>query len=154
MVATETIFALEDRYLKLPGLYALWTGVFVSNFAVLLTDDTQGASRDFNAVSNGLSVLYCGMASVNTIYGNRRPSTMLLTAGPIHQYAFWHLFAYYGGSDVVGSHPIGVMNWFMCMLVGMFTLDMIAKTWYITLQPAKYHRYLEGAATPSPDTAT
>ena len=151
MPKTSTLFALEDRYLKMPGLYAMWTGIFVSNFAVLMSDDTQGVSRDFNVWSNGLSVLYCGMASANTIYGNGKPSTMLLTVGPIHQYAFWHLFAYYGGSDVVGSHPIGVMNWFTCFLVGLFTLDMIVKTWYVTLQPAEYTRYIkEGAAAEAP----
>jgi len=67
---------------------------------------------------------------------------MLVTVGPIHQYSFWLLFAYYGGSDVLGSHPLGVMNWVGCIIVGLFTIDMIIKTWYLALHPSKYLAYV------------
>ena len=145
MVATKNLFMLEDRVLQQKGLYAMWTSIFLSNFVVLLTDETAGASRDFNVWANGISVLYCGAAGANNIFGNGLPSTMLLTVGPVHQYAFWHLFAYYGGADVLGQHPIGVMNWIACFLVGFFTVDMIVKTWYVTLFPTKYREYAESA---------
>jgi hypothetical protein len=143
VVAAKTLFKMEDRVLKQTRLYALWTSIFISNCAVLLSDDTQGASRDFNAWANGISVLYCGMSSANNIFGNGLPSTMLLTVGPIHQYAFWHLFAYYGGDAVLGQHPIGVMNWVTCFIVGLFSVDMIVKTWYITAYPTEYAHYVQ-----------
>jgi hypothetical protein len=154
MVEAKTLFTVEDRLMKLPGLYAMWTVVFVSNFLALLSDDTQGVSRDFNVWANGLSVLYCGLASANNIYGNGMPSTMLLTVGPIHQYSFWHLFAYYGGADVLGNHPIGVMNWVGCILVGLFTVDMIVKTWYLTLDPTRYHKYVQQVKDSETQTQT
>ena len=52
MVEAKTLFTVEDRLMKLPGLYAMWTVVFVSNFLALLSDDTQGVSRDFNVWAN------------------------------------------------------------------------------------------------------
>ena len=137
----DTIFKMEDEIFRLPGLYTLWTCLFISNFVVLLTETTTGPARDFNVWSNALSVLYCGFASINTIYGNRLPSTMLLTIGPIHQYAYWLLFSYYHPENILGPNPIGVMNWVQTITVGIFSLDMIFKTWYITLNPDLYRQY-------------
>ena len=138
----STLFGLEDKILKLPGLYAMWTCLFISNFITLLSDDTVGASRDFNIWANGISVLYCGFAGLNTIYGNGLPSTMLVTIGPIHQYAYWLLFAYFKPGNVLGEHPIGVINWVNTVIVGLFSIDMIVKTWYTTLYPASYKQYV------------
>ena len=139
---TQLIFKLEDKIMRQPGLYAMWTTLFISNLSVLLTDNTQGVSRDFNITVNMLSLLYGGFSSWNNIFGNKKPSTMLLTAGPIHQYGHWLLFGYYGGSDVLGSHPIGVMNWVSVILVGLFTVDMVFKTWYLALFPNRYSDYI------------
>ncbi len=139
---SEKLFFLEDKIMKLPGLYTMWTVLYIANFIVLLSDDTQGKSRDFNVWSNAASVIYCSLASVNTIFGNKMPSTMLLIAGPVHQYLHWLLFAYYGGADVLGSHPIGVMNWISVFVVGVFTIDMIIKTWLISIKPDFYNNYV------------
>ena len=139
---TSTLFGLEDKIFKLPGLYAMWTCLFIGNLVTLLIDDTVGPSRDFNIWANGISVLYCGFAGLNNIYGNGLPSTMLVTIGPIHEYAYWLLFAYFKPDNVLGEHPLGVMNWVNTVLVGFFTLDMIVKTWYTTLYPTSYKQYV------------
>ena len=139
----ETIFMMEDKLFKQYGLYAMWTSIYIANLVVLCVDNTKGDSRDFNIIANGLSVLYGGVSSANIIYGNQLPSTFLLIAGPIHQYIFWLLFVYFGGNNVLGSHPIGVFNWFTLFLVGMFTLDMIFKTWFIALYPNSYNNYVK-----------
>ena len=140
---TKTLFMMEDKILGQKGLYTMWTILYIINLIVLCEDNTQGASRDFNIISNGLSVLYCGISSVNMIMGTQLPSTMMLTVGPIHQYLFWMLFAYYGGSDVLGSHPIGVYNWIAVFVVGLFTIDMVIKTWYLSFDPQKYITYMK-----------
>ena len=138
----ETIFMMEDLMLKQVGLYAMWTSIYIANLVVLSIDNTKDNSRDFNIIANGLSVIYGGISSANLIYGNGLPSTMLLVAGPIHQYMFWLLFVYFGGREVLGRHPIGVFNWFTVFLVGMFTLDMIMKTWLVAINPESYHKYV------------
>lgn len=120
----------------------MWTILFVANFVSLLVDDTQGVSRDFNIWSNAISVIYGSLASVNNIFGNKMPSSMLLIAGPVHQYLHWLLFAYFGGSDVLGSHAVGVMNWISLFVVGIFSIDMIIKTWVIAIYPNYYTNYV------------
>ena len=139
---SDKLFIVEDTILKQYGLYTMWTCIYIANLVVLLVDDTKGSSRDFNILVNGFSVLYGSVASVNTIFGNKLPSTMLLIAGPIHQYLFWMIFAYFGGSPVLGSHPIGVMNWFSVFLVGLFTIDMVIKTWALSIYPNLYNEYV------------
>ena len=138
----QKLFYLEDKIMRLPGLYLMWTILFVANFVSLLVDDTQGVSRDFNIWSNAISVIYGSLASVNNIFGNKMPSSMLLIAGPVHQYLHWLLFAYFGGSDVLGSHAVGVMNWISLFVVGLFSIDMIIKTWVIAIYPNYYTDYV------------
>ena len=140
---TNTLFMMEDHILGQKGLYAMWTTLYIINLIVLCEDDTSGPSRDFNIIANGLSVLYCGISGANMILGNQLPSTMMLVIGPIHQYLFWMLFAYYGGKDVLGSHPIGVYNWLTLFIVGAFTIDMVVKTWYLSIDPNKYIEYMK-----------
>ena len=148
---SDKLFLLEDTILKQYGLYTMWTCIYIANLVVLLVDDTKDSSRDFNILVNGFSVLYGSVASVNTIFGNKLPSTMLLIAGPIHQYLFWMIFAYFGGSPVLGSHPIGVMNWFSVFLVGLFTIDMAIKTWALAIYPNLYNEYVNQRNTDGVD---
>ena len=65
---------------------------------------------------------------------------MLLTAGPVHQYSSWLLLAYYRG-NVYGSSPLGVLNGVNTFVVGIFTIDMVIKTWASALYPNYYLDY-------------
>ena len=134
------LFFMEDVIFKQHGLYALWTILYVSNLVVLLVDKEDGDSRNFNLLANGFSVIYCGVASANVLFGNKLPSAVLLVAGPIHQYLYWLFFAYFKG-NVLGSHPLGVMNWITTIIVGTFTIDMVAKTWLLSFNPNFYLNY-------------
>ena len=136
-------FKVEDDIIRLPGLYGLWTVLFLANFVAMLVDNTTGAVRNFNLFANIISVIYPGVASWNNIFGNRVPSTLLLIGGPIHQYSFWILFSYFGGSDVLSGSPLGVLNWISLFIVGLFSIDMIIKTWYTTINPTKYLEYVQ-----------
>ena len=138
----QKMYALEDNYMRMPGLYAMWTALFITNVAVLAVDDTTGPSRDFNLYTALMSTLYCGAASYNTIYGNGKPSSMLMIAGPVHQYCFWILLAFYQG-DVYGKHEVGVMNAVNTAVVGLFSLDMVMKTWFLAAAPQKYLDYIK-----------
>ena len=139
---TGTIFCLEDKIFKQYGLYILWLALYFANLAVLTVDNTAGPSRDFNVLVNGVSVIYCGVSSANNIYGNKLPSTLLLIAGPMHQYLYWLLFVYFGGStNVLTNTPVGSMNWVTTIVVGVFTFDMFVKTWFVTLKTKNYIDY-------------
>ena len=97
-LSADKVFMLEDKIMKQPGLYLMWTILFVINLICLGVDSTTGPIRDFNVLAQFLSTIYSIVSSVNNIYGNKLPSTMLLTAGPVHQYSTWLLLAYYRGN--------------------------------------------------------
>ena len=139
----DKLFMMEDRIFRNVGLYAMWTCLYIANFVTLLVDPTQGPVRDFNIIANGLSVIYCATSSAVTIFGNGLPSTFILLAGPIHQYLYWLLLAYYGGSPPFSGTPTGVMNWINSIIVGIFTLDMIVKTWVLAISPNTYKDYVK-----------
>lgn len=141
-VKAETLFALEDKFMKQPGLYLMWTVLFIANLIALVSDDTNGACRDFNIFSSILTTLYCGLASANQIYGNQKPSAMLLIAGPLHQYSTWLLLAYYRG-NVYGTNPVGVYNGVYTVVVSVFTVDMVVKTWITAIYPNYYLNYVK-----------
>ena len=147
-LTTQKLFYMEDRLLQMPGLYGLWTACFAATLSVLATDKVTGPSRDFLLYTTLLSTLYCSLASVNSIYGNQKPSSLLLMAGPIHQYSFWLLLAYYHG-DVYGADPVGIMNGVNTGLVAAFNLDLLVKTWLLAIWPEKYKNYIQDAAGPA-----
>ena len=108
----QTLFKLEDSVLRMPGLYTLWSVLYWTNLYALLKDSTEGPARTFNIFITVMSTIYCGGAALNNIYGNKMPSTLLVSAGPIHQYSYWLLFAYFGGSSaVLGDSGVALMNW-------------------------------------------
>tara|TARA_Y100000590_G_scaffold409888_1_gene502457 strand:+ start:1336 stop:1806 length:471 start_codon:yes stop_codon:yes gene_type:complete len=140
MISFTRLFELEDRFVRMPGLYLLWTSFFIANMAVLCTDSTVGNSRDFNALLSIGSTLFVAFSSYNTVYGNKLPSTMMLVVGPLYLYSYWALLAYFRG-DVFGDHNLGRLNGAHTVLAGMFSLDMVVKTWFVTLFPQKYEKY-------------
>lgn len=145
-VSADKLFLLEDGVMRHPGLYLMWTVLFLINLIVLFSDSTVGAMRDFNVISSLISTIYVSGSSVNAIYGNNLPSSMLLMAGPIHQYSTWILLGYYGG-DVYGTNALGVMNGVYTVVVGIFTVDMVVKTWSLTLKPDYYLDYMKKKTT-------
>lgn len=142
-VATfKKLHLMEDVYMRMPGLYTFWTVLYVAVLAVLSVDDTTGSSRDFLMILAGVSTVFPAFSGLNLVYGNGLPSTMFLAMGPIYQYLFWQLLAFYR-ADVYGSHPVGVLNAVFTGITGLFTVDMLIKTWLTTLRPTAYKTYAE-----------
>ena len=130
----------EDSLLRMPGLYVFWTSLYAASLACLSVDDTTGSSRDFLLILASVSNVFPVFAGLNLVYGNNIPSTMFNCVGPLFQYFFWQLLAYYR-ADVYGSHPIGVLNVVFTVMTGLFTLDMLVKTWAMTLNPKTFKEY-------------
>ena len=137
----ETLFALDDKFIKSNGLYALWMGIFTTIMTVLLYDDTNDASRQFATLVIGISCIYPCVMTTNIIYGNGLASTFILIGCSFHQFLFWILFAHFQPSNVLGSHPIGVMNWVWCGITVPFTLGIIVKTWWLLFNKEQYKEY-------------
>ncbi len=140
-LSADKLFKLEDGVMKHPGLYTMWTILYIVNLLCLSLDSTTGSIRDFNLICSLLSTIYTAVSSYNTIYGNKMPSSMLLMAGPIHQYSTWLLLTYYRG-DVYSTSPVGSLNAVYTFVVGVFTLDMVVKTWTVAINPDYYLNYV------------
>ena len=138
----ERLFTVEDKYFRGPGMYALWTALYFANVVCMSLDDTKGPVRDFNLATSLLSHVYLAVASANNIWGSRKPSSMMLVAGPVHQYSFWLLMAYYSFDVFGGYSALGVMNVVHIAIVTLFTIDMIVKTWTVTIWPLDYIAYI------------
>jgi len=148
-VSTETLFMMEDRIMKTRGLYFMSFCCYVGSLVCLAADGHEAGHehaevdpcRDFLLYTSLLSTIYWSISSANTIYGNGKPSSMIMVAGPIHQFSFWLLLAYYRG-NVYGKEPAGVMNTVHTALVGTFNLDLLVKTWLLACAPHKYLQYV------------
>lgn len=142
---TKTLYMMEDRVMKTPGLYFMSFCCYVASLACLAADGHDDLDmenrRDFLLYTSLISTLYWSVSTVNTIYGNGKPSTMIMIAGPIHQFTFWLFLAYYRG-HVYGKDPAGVLNTVHTALVGAFNLDLFVKTWLLACVPHKYKEYV------------
>lgn len=149
-ISTQTLHALEDRVMQTRGLYFLSFCCYVASLGCLAAKghaDNHGEDcREFLLATSLLSTLYWGVSSANTIYGNGKPSSMIMIAGPIHQFSFWLLLAYYRG-DVYGKEPAGVLNAVHTVLVGCFNFDLLIKTWLLAWNPKNYLDYVKPPAT-------
>ena len=143
MVSFLKSYEVEDKYVRLEGLYMFWTLLFTANVIVLSVDDTEGNSRDFNIFLSVLSTLFVSVSSCNLIYGNKLPSTMMMVAGPLYLYSFWLLMAYYQG-DIFDGPQLGKLNTAHTVFAGFFTFDMVMKTWFLTCRSDQYLKYVKG----------
>ena len=66
-LSADKLFKLEDGVMKMPGLYTMWTILYVVNLICLSLDSTTGSVRDFNLISSLLSTIYNSVSSYNTI---------------------------------------------------------------------------------------
>ena len=136
----KTMHCFEDKVMKGPGLYGMWTALYITVISCLAATEETGSARDFLLYTSMISTLFPAFSSANTIYGNRLSSSMLLVVGPIYQYTFWQLLCYYRG-DVYNTTPVGIMNAIGTGVTGVFTLDMVVKTWYYAIYPKDYSQY-------------
>ena len=127
----ENLFAMTDSMGKV-GLLGLWLSFFTTSFVVLLSDDTQGPQRDFCAASQ---LLWCtNLASMGWAFmKNESWSKANYFTMNVDTFGTLLAFAYYGGSDVLGSSTLGAWNTvqlvgtIMNTVYGVSSLYMVAK---------------------------
>ena len=139
----KSLFKLDDKILGNKPMYALWMCMMATILSVFSVDDTTGPSRDFSVFAIGTACVYPCAHILNSIYGDRLTSTWKLIATSFQQYLFWILLTYFQPSKVLGSHPIGVMNWVWIWITIPFTCDMLAKTYWVLFNEDEHQQYLK-----------
>lgn len=137
----KNLHYLEDKVMTMPGLYAMWTILYAGTVACLATDTENTMGRDYLMITGGLSCVYNAVSGATMVYGNKLPSSMLLITNPLFLYLYWQLLAYYRGC-VYGMTPAGVMNGINSCVMGVFTVDMLVKSWMYAAYPNSYELYV------------
>ena len=136
----KSLHKLEDKFLGMAGLYTLWTVLYVSSLISLSVDDEDSVARNFLMLSSGMSCGYTAISSIVKIHGNGLPSSMMLIGNPVFLYVYWLLVVYNRG-NVYGSSPSGVMNLINSIIMGLFSVDMLLKSWLYALYSSSYNKY-------------
>ena len=157
-MSSDIIYCLSDQVIRTPGLYLLWSVLYIANIVCLCTDyeGLPGDSnishqncRNFNLFVSLFSHVYLVVSSWNSIYGNNIPSSFMHVSGSLHQFSFWLFVSYYAG-DIFGSMgPVGVLNTIYCVVVAFFTFDTIIKSWHLVLYPETYREYVKKWSKPT-----
>ena len=142
LVWMKNLHMMEDKFMGHHGLYLFWTCIYVAILGCLFSSDVTGSSRKFLLLTSLISMIFPTISCANKIYGNKLPSSFLLIGGPIYEYSFWMLLAYYR-ADVYGTDAVGVMNAVGTVITALFTADMLVKTWYYAIYPKNYDAYVE-----------
>lgn len=145
---------MEDQIVRGPGLYAMWTVLYIINLVCLCVDPTEGNARNFNLITSLLAHVYLVVSAWNNIFGTMMPSTFLTIAGSLHQYSFWLLMAYYQGDVYADFNAVGISNVIHTVTVAIFSVSMLFSTWGITMYPNIYREYVERWSTKTKQTDT
>ena len=137
----KNLHYMEDKVMTMPGLYVMWTILYAGSVACLATDTGNEMGRNYLMITGGLSCLYNAVTGVTMVYGNKLPSSMMLITNPLFLYLYWQLLAYYRGC-VYGMTPAGVMNAINSSIMGLFTVDMLIKSWLYAVYPNSYDVYV------------
>ena len=136
----ENLFAMTDSMGKV-GLLGLWLSFFTTSFVVLLADDTQGPQRDFCAASQ---LLCCtNLASMGWAFMNNESwSKANFFTMNFDTFGTLLAFAYYGGSDVLGSSTLGTWNTVQLVGTAMNTAFGVSSLYMVAKDHGGFVHYL------------
>ena len=136
----KALFGMSDKMGPF-GFLVMWFSFFFTTFGVLLADSSVGAPRNFCFASQ----LVCCTNLISVAYAitNELDFTKVsMLTTPLDMFVTWLAFAYFGGSAVLSSTPIGVFNWIQVVMMGMMGLQMMFSLLAMAWDPAGYKKYL------------
>ena len=137
----KQVFGMTDKMGHF-GFLLMWYSWFLTTFGVLLGDSSVGAPRNFCYASQ----LICCTNIVSTVYSmthNVDFSKASMLTAPLDMYVTWLSFAYFGGSAVFSTTPIGIFNVIQCIMQAFMALQMTVGVLMMAKDPRGYKKYLE-----------
>ena len=136
----KLIFGMYDK-MSYTGFMVMWSSFFFTSLGVMLADNSVGAPRNFCAVSQ----IICCTNLVSVGYGitNRKKLSeiSMLTSG-LDMFVTWTSLAYFGGSAVFSTTPIGIWNYVQVPIMGLMTVNSVAGLLACALNMDGYEEYL------------
>ena len=137
----ETLFGKMDRAGVL-SFMPMWFAFFFTSFGVMLGDDSLGAPRNFCAVSQ---IVCCSnlVAMGYAVTNNVALSKANQLTGPLDFFVTWTSLAYFGGSAVFSTTPIGIFNYIQVPIMAFMTVPTLIGLVAIARDPKGYQQYLQ-----------
>ena len=141
----ENLFAMSDN-MGMRGMLTMWFSFFTTGFVVLLTDDQQGALRDFTMVSQ---LVCCAnvVAFGHSVVHNESWSRTSFYTLHFDTFATLLAFAYFGGGDLLNSTPLGVWNTIQLIGTLMNAVFGVSALYMVAGDHAGFLEYLKPADT-------
>ena len=136
----KTLFEKMDN-MGIIGFMPMWFAFFFTSLGVMLGDDSTGAPRNFCAVSQIIccsNLCAMGYAATNNVPLSK--ANML--TGPLDMFVTWTSLAYFGGSSVFSSTPIGIFNYIQVPIMALMTIPTVIGLVAVARDPKAYQDYL------------
>tara|TARA_A100001015_G_C14747760_1_gene616270 strand:- start:153 stop:650 length:498 start_codon:yes stop_codon:yes gene_type:complete len=123
------------------GFLFMWFSFFFTSFGVMLADNTVGSPRNFCAVSQ--MICCTNLVSIGYAITNKVPLSKASqwTSG-LDMFVTWTSFAYFGGTAVFSTTPIGIWNWIQVPLMAVMTIPTVVGFFAIAFNEDGYQEYL------------
>jgi hypothetical protein len=123
------------------GFLFIWFSFFMTSFGVMLGDNSVGAPRNFCVVSQ--MICCTNLVSIGYAITNKVPlSKASQLTGALDMFVTWTSFAYFGGTAVFSSTPIGLWNWVQVPLMAVMTIPTVVGFLAIAFNEDGYQAYL------------
>lgn len=148
----QNLFGLTDK-IGMVGFLGMWLSFFTTSFIVLLVDDTQGPARDFCMVSQLLCCTNLASMGYAVAYNVSWSKANFFTMN-FDTFGTLLAFAYFGGSDVLGSSTLGVWNSVQVAGTVLNTVFGLASLYMVAADYKGFNDYLtnEPNVEPQPDS--
>ena len=136
----ENLFAMTDK-MGMNGMLTLWFSFFTTSFAVLLSDETVGPQRDFCMLSQLLCCTNLAALGYSVAHDVSWSKANFYTMN-FDTFGTLLAFAYFGGTDVLGSNTLGVWNSVQFAGTLMNALFGVSSLYMVGNDPRGFNEYL------------
>lgn len=126
MPLVNQIHYVDDKVFGYRGGYFFWLALYATSVAVLSVDDTTGNQRDYLTHTSLMSCLSLVYYSYNQFLGNPASVPGQHAAGT-ESLARMLYAAHCGWSNIVGTNPVGVWNFVLLIVAGMFGVTKLGE---------------------------
>ena len=142
MAFVDNLHYVDDKLLGYRFGYFFWLSLYIVNVVVLSVDSTTGPQREYLTNTSLMSVLTLVYYSFNQFKGNPA-SVPGLHAGGAEALARLLYAAHLDWSEIVGTNTIGVWNFVLLVVAGLFGVSKLGENIHTLWNPNVYLEYVQ-----------
>jgi len=142
MATVDKLHYVDDKIFGYRGGYFFWLMLYIVNVGVLSADSTSGPQRDYLTHTSLMGCLSLVYYSYNQFRGNPSSVPGQHAAGT-EALARILYAAHCGWGDIVGWNAIGVWNFVLLIIAGMFGVSKLGENLHTIWNRDVYLEYVE-----------